>query len=347
MQEMATEVVEKFPDWRNEIESIKENVQKLGFTPDLESILTVLSGQLDPSRAIKEIGPLASIWPAAPLPPSRSELQSIANGIRNYVRQACQVTREKIPKIVKVYSNFFRTLGDVGRSVTVDKRTSAGISGRCSSIGRGESFYYYFSTDIFTTNYDVCIETYCNETNVPLFAGFEMDSTGTRLIFSPHFYNHPDRQHLMRLYKLHGSVDQFVTRRGDVIKMSFPPAPETTFYGEEPPGELLIYPTHEKYIYQYPFFDMFSILKNRLEERRVCIVIGYSFRDSAVNDVFKSAVRKNKRLKIILVDPVADKIISENVDAAIRKNVFTINGKFGDSTIYEPLIETIKTRYPQ
>ncbi|MBA7501461.1 hypothetical protein ES706_00031 [subsurface metagenome] len=37
MQEMATEVVEKFPDWRNEIESIKENVQKLGFTPDLES----------------------------------------------------------------------------------------------------------------------------------------------------------------------------------------------------------------------------------------------------------------------------------------------------------------------
>lgn len=89
MQEMTTKVAERFPEWSKEIELVKEKVRELGFVSDLESILTVLSAQLDPSKAVKDVGPLASVWLRPPQPQPRSDLQPLVEGIRNYVRQTC------------------------------------------------------------------------------------------------------------------------------------------------------------------------------------------------------------------------------------------------------------------
>jgi len=98
------------------------------------------------------------------------------------------------------------------------------------------------------------------------------------------------------LVKLHGSIDQFVTTVG-IEKRQAPPT--QGYYPSETLEEMMIFPVHEKYVTRRPYFDLFTLLKSRLREEQFCVVIGFSFRDEAVNNAFLDRISTNPQFKIV------------------------------------------------
>ena len=143
----------------------------------------------------------------------------------------------------------------------------------------------------------------------------------------------PNRDEFMYpLTKLHGSIDWYKVG-GDICELdgaNYKPG-DCTKYGEEIGEDIMIYPMQEKHIYRDPFFDMFFHLKKTLfneHAETICTVIGYSFRDDAITNIFIDAVKRNPNLKIILLDPKAKEIIEKNLKE-IKDNIVPIEEKFG------------------
>jgi hypothetical protein len=63
----------------------------------------------------------------------------------------------------------------------------------------------------------------------------------------------------------------------------------------------MIFPVHEKHVTRSPYIDLYNIFRQRLQIEPLCVVIGYSFRDEAVNNAFIDAVKTNRNLKLIYV----------------------------------------------
>ena len=59
-----------------------------------------------------------------------------------------------------------------------------------------------------------------------------------------------------------------------------------------------------------PFKTLFYKFKEKINKSKVCIVIGYSFRDRGINEIFDSFTKQGGRL--IIVSPDATKEFTEN-----------------------------------
>jgi hypothetical protein len=64
----------------------------------------------------------------------------------------------------------------------------------------------------------------------------------------------------------------------------------------------------QKQLYVDPHIQMFFWLNNQLQSKGVWIVIGYSFRDPVIQNIFATNFNKGSNKRMILVDPNADHI---------------------------------------
>ena len=157
---------------------------------------------------------------------------------------------------------------------------------------------------IFTTNYDWTFEHLADQAEArrhyTLVDGFKSSPTG-------HWWNReefdnfsPDSDKLgLALFKLHGSTSWY--RREDGA-MSI----EKVLTHELPGANVvLIYPTQVKSdaIKVEPFRTSYDYLRQTLMRARLCIVIGFSFRDPAVNEAFRDGLGRNDNLKLAIVEP--------------------------------------------
>lgn len=156
----------------------------------------------------------------------------------------------------------------------------------------------YHSLDIFSVNYDICIEQFCDYFQKSYRDGFETE-------WNPKVFS--DSKTDIRLYKLHGSVTWYKTTGGGFLK-SMIKSEKANFvlYTGEQAESLMLYPIR-KWEYAEPFLENLLALKNKLQgdEIKYCIVIGYSFRDDYIREIFWDSAKKNKELVLILVDPNA------------------------------------------
>ena len=168
----------------------------------------------------------------------------------------------------------------------------------------------YKTLDIFSVNYDTCIEQFCKKHNFTYTDGFE-------LYWNPNSFKN---DYKIKLYKLHGSVTRYKTDEGDYIKV--PIASEKEDEIELITGEkaktLMVYPMPGKFEeYSTPQSEFIPILHKKLEEVKVCIVIGYRFRDDEIRTIFfeaaKKASQKNEGLIIFLISPEAGKIYDDKL----------------------------------
>lgn len=168
----------------------------------------------------------------------------------------------------------------------------------------------YKTLDIFSVNYDTCIEQFCKKHNFTYTDGFE-------LYWNPNSFKN---DYKIKLYKLHGSVTWYKTDEGDYIKV--PIASEKEDEIELITGEkaktLMVYPMPGKFEeYSTPQSEFIPILHKKLEEVKVCIVIGYRFRDAEIRTIFfeaaKKASQKNEGLIIFLISPDAGKIYDDKL----------------------------------
>ena len=141
-------------------------------------------------------------------------------------------------------------------------------------------------------------------------------------IWNPDGYN--NSEHMIKLFKLHGSVDQYVDD-GTIIKSSKPHNFENA----------MIYPTRNKEVYKEPYFELLTHLKDRLLSENVCIAIGYSFVDKHIQHIFIDAVKRNPSMKIILVDlnPSSAKKKLLKIDS----NIIPIETEFGSEMFFTKL----------
>jgi hypothetical protein len=144
------------------------------------------------------------------------------------------------------------------------------------------------------------------------------------------------------LFKLHGSTSWYRDKDLPGSIRKFPnPAPELA--GSR---AVLIYPTQVKAqaVQEEPFLTAYEYLRETMMRTNLAIIIGFSFRDSAINDTICYALSKNSVLKLAVVEPN----MNEDPGVALpellhklgieeqewKRRMRVIKGRFGD----EPFI---------
>lgn len=158
--------------------------------------------------------------------------------------------------------------------------------------------------NVFSVNYDTCIEQFCNVHQLNYQDGFDVN-------WNPQVFEREDVD--IKLYKLHGSIIWYRSDREDYIKLPVmtQEASIKLITGEKA-ASLMLYPM-QKFDYAEPLLELLIRLRNVIQNCKVLIVIGYSFRDVHIKRILLDVARKNRELTLILVDPKASHIYQERL----------------------------------
>jgi len=265
--------------------------------------------------------------------------------LKKFVLQKCLAFDSN--KIYTIYDKFFNTILSAD-TVKFFDGSSQKISGMYSFYKPRYGTISFPECNVFTTNYDVCFEMYCEERGIFLTDGFKSDPLLRKVILDPSSYQLGLKSNNIQLFKLHGSIDMDVLERGNrrYITRALNIADyDTTIYGEKKVDKLMIYPVEEKYLYNRPFFEMFYHMQHDLSIARICICVGHSFRDEVIKNLFIDSIRGRKNIKMFLIDPQADSIVAKL--GPIKNNIMIIKGNFEDNLTLTKLKDNIKDFYPQ
>jgi len=214
---------------------------------------------------------------------------------------------------------------------------------------------------LFTTNYDMCFEQAAANIRLTFIDGFSFSSTPR---FIPDHYDYdivtkssyskePDYiPNLIRLYKLHGSVDW--VKDNDIITKDH----STT-------NPLLIYPHSDKYAASYspPFIELMARFQTLLRIRNLgLLVVCCGFNDPHIAEPVLSAIKSNANMRVAICDPdlcdydAAMLYKKEGAKGALKANstlsyidrlvsggdkrITLINGYFDDLTSLMPMNAT-------
>lgn len=168
--------------------------------------------------------------------------------------------------------------------------------------------------DIFTTNYDSCIENAFlrdKELKSKFTDGFqEIDGD---FIFNDSFFQRQvsGTNYNYRLFKLHGSVNwkRDPNNPNRIFRQNLFVPSELDYY-------LMIYPGTKK-IEGYPFKEMYEHFRKELTVSKYCVIIGFSFRDDYINEIFEDTLNEND-IRYLIWNP--DKHLEHNFpeDRVIR-----------------------------
>ena len=180
---------------------------------------------------------------------------------------------------------------------------------RCAFIDRiAEIAAEYQKLDVFTLNYDNCVELalepYCQAHPDFVFVdGFSANG------WEPHLFSQAiENKRLIRFYKLHGGLNWIASEEfGLVNKAKCPPNLAEEFIGMRPH---LVFGTDTKLTGDQPFFTMAHFFYEALAEADVFVVIGYSFGDAYINALIKQAARNRPKNDTLLIDRIADSKIA-------------------------------------
>ena len=286
---------------------------------DLEAILTLLEDLSDKKRLDRRFEHPSILFPLGGKSKyNESDVKYVSEAakqlkekLKRFIVQKCSSFPEKFKDKISVYTEFFDLIfREYSLKTYVDE-------------GKRQNGRH---CEIFTTNYDLCIENYCSNIKMPFINGQTINNTRTQIvdITKNNFELYHNKYQGFQIYKLHGSINWYKIRDKDIRDVIFwsdipAEAGAKTFDNTEIESELIIYPIQEKQIYKDPFSDMFNRLKDSLETSDYCFVVGYSFRDEEINNIFDDAMfyrdRKGQKTKIFFIDPSAEAIIENRLES--------------------------------
>ena len=146
----------------------------------------------------------------------------------------------------------------------------------------------------FTTNYDTLLEDAIALCRIPAGDGFV---GGAMAYWDPdrkeHGFNTPfslDGGLQARIYKLHGSIDWFVSEEDVVVRRR-----EGAGYPTDEPGRLLMYPQASKYqvTQRDPFAHLFAAFRCAVSDPNpgLLAICGYSFGDDHINEEIERSMK--------------------------------------------------------
>lgn len=307
---------------------IKKTLEKqLHRQVDLEGVFTVIDGIID--YAPERLG-LLSLYATAkfkkPFPTkiNKEICKSLREKFQTFVKEKCVIPDESYGKIAQVYRDFFnRFLLELGGGI----------------YQRGD---YVWNTGwtVFTTNYDTCLEYFWREAaGADIDTGFNYNKVRKVDVLNPR--NFLSEGQGMQLFKLHDSVNWLIEKRSKkVIEVT---ERGRSYVGRKYEGEMMIYPIAEKELYFDPYISMLLRLNRELESKSVWVVIGYSFNDPIVREIFLR--KSNTRKHLVLVHPKAKDVYSRRLHS-IGAKMSLMEKWFGLSEKEEDLLgKTKKENY--
>lgn len=160
-----------------------------------------------------------------------------------------------------------------------------------------EPLRYFAPLKVYSVNYDTCIEQFCKKYSLLYTDGFE-------LYWHPEFFKNDEYR--VKHYKLHGSVMWWKTDRNTYVKIPIkPPVENIELITGEIAKNVIVYPAPGKMDYSRPLLDLQLMLYGDLTQARECIVVGYTFRDESIKQIFFEAAQENNDLLVVLISPSA------------------------------------------
>jgi SIR2-like protein len=211
------------------------------------------------------------------------------------------------------------------------------IRGKClvlpEALTKLRDFRRFFDThdyvDIFTLNYDVVVELLCELENIPYSDGFE-------LRWDESNFDNPRKR--ARIYKLHGSAIWFQSPRAGYIKVPLRfTADRVEHLSGERAAPLMMYPA-QKWDNSQVLLALHTRLGSALRSVDWAIIIGYSLRDSEVNNVIYEAARDRRQLRLVIVSPSAESLY--------RTKLLALGGQGGGTGQFRPVLEDRVVRLP-
>lgn len=257
------------------ISEIKVSIESNNLDYDSESLYSCLQGYSNPCYSIKQAGPYACSA-CGMQPVSRMKADPICIKLRSLFEEF-------------IIKNYYK--GDLPLNFKIMQmynRLFSKVSGK-RNWKKSKPNWTFSTFEIFTTNYDNVLETYSELVNKDIFNGYDV-LVGNRAVFVPERYE--TNSSPLKLYKLHGSVELSVLETGEMVSNLPPAIPGQMRNGKKILSKVMIYGI-EKNLIAEPFFDLLAIFKKRLSQVKKCLIIGYSFRDSWINQIFIDVIKKN------------------------------------------------------
>lgn len=162
---------------------------------------------------------------------------------------------------------------------------------------------------IFTTNYDRIIEEFCSRTLGSAYVdGFEWKERTKESVWNPkEFEKKPEKGDLVKLFKLHGSLDWRRRRDGVIVKVGSEERTKGTKRFKE---NVLVYPAGKIQPEIDPFKTLHELFVKYTSDSDTFIFIGYSFRDDYLNGIINQHLEKKK---VIIVSPNATQNVRQNL----------------------------------
>lgn len=311
------------PDERKTYRSIKGILEtRLKKEIDLEDIFTVIDGITE--LTLEKIGILPLyIYSASKIPSiphyNDSDLttcRSLVKKFQSFVRERCQIPNETDHKrIAEVYQDFFNRLWFESEN-------------KSSNYLRSQNYFYCRNWSIFTTNYDMCLESFWRGRVGPqggLNTGFRLDESKNRWLLSPDRLFGAEK---VKLLKLHGLISWQIEQDGTVTEEQ---TLGSSLIGRKYVEQMMIYPIQQKELYLEPYISMFKLLNSELKEKKIWIVVGYSFNDPIIREIF---IRNSKKDKLIIyVHPQAQYIRNDKLKN-VEGRFCPISKKFGEEITF-------------
>ena len=154
----------------------------------------------------------------------------------------------------------------------------------------------YGRLDIFTLNYDLCVETALADVDVQFTCGVNKDGWDASLF--------QDSNNIVKLYKMHGSVDWYRdSEDGNVYSVTTPPEDRIPASGFAP---LLIFGLANKLQAVDPFLHLSYTFSRYARSARVLVVIGYGFADDYINQMILQGFSSDSRKQMIVVSDTCE-----------------------------------------
>jgi hypothetical protein len=193
--------------------------------------------------------------------------------------------------------------------------------------------------DIFTLNYDGTVEAMCEKFEIPFCDGFSPN-------WNPNDFGEGEKARI-RIYKIHGSLFWFKTRRSKYIKLPIKDIDikKLHYFTDEDISETIIYPLLTKEAYTGPFPWLIQEFRNKLLRTNLCIVIGYSFRDESIRKIVFEQMESNPELWLYLVNPHATEVKKTILDlySDFIDRIVTLDLPAEDALEKRVLVENLKS----
>jgi hypothetical protein len=134
--------------------------------------------------------------------------------------------------------------------------------------------------------------------------------------------------HRKWIVKLHGSIWQY-NDNGKIFSAN--QDPETIeLFPVRIQERMMIYPTGDKPILHYPYFDFYNIFK--IQKWEQLVAIGYSFRDEPINIAILENLQREENNKLIVVNPNPEEVLKNLGVSDLMKadeRIVPVEGEFG------------------